>query len=156
MAVRIRRTYAQVSDAELLSRTAEDAEAFGVFYDRHEAMMLGFFVRATRRGDLAADLTAEVFAAALASASGFRAELGTPRSWLFGIARHELADLWERGRVENRARRRLGLEPLGLTDEVIERIEQIDAERAGAGLELLLDPPGRPARGDRGPRARGT
>jgi DNA-directed RNA polymerase specialized sigma24 family protein len=59
------------SDEELLVRTASEPEAFGVFYDRFEAAVLGFFFRATRRADLAADLTAEVFAAALASAAGF-------------------------------------------------------------------------------------
>jgi DNA-directed RNA polymerase specialized sigma24 family protein len=83
--------YEHASDADLLARTAEEAEAFGVFYDRFEAEVLGFFYRATRRADVAADLTAEVFAAALSSASSFNPRLGNARGWLFGIARHELA-----------------------------------------------------------------
>jgi RNA polymerase sigma-70 factor (ECF subfamily) len=127
--------HSHASDAELLGRTVDDPEAFGVFYDRFEADVLRFFYRATRRADIAADLTAEVFAAALASASAFNRELGSARGWLFGIARHELADAWERGRVEDRARRRLGLEPLALTDEMIERVEQLGGERST--LELL-------------------
>ena len=57
--------YSQADDAELLALTASDPEAFGVFYERFEAQLLGFFWRATRRADIAADLTAEVFAAAL-------------------------------------------------------------------------------------------
>ena len=120
------------SDAELLARAHGDPDAFGAFYDRFEREVLAFFMRATGRAELAADLTAEVFAAALSSASGFRAELGSARAWLFGIARHELADAWERGRVEDRARRRLGMEPLALSDEALERIEEL-----GGGAQAL-------------------
>lgn len=121
------------SDAELLGLAGSDPEAFGVFYDRFERQVLAFFIRATSRADLAADLTAEVFAAALSSAARFRPELGSARAWLFGIARHELADAWERGRVEDRARRRLGIEPLALSDLALERIEEL----AGADSEAL-------------------
>ncbi len=122
------------SDEELLARTPTDPEAFGCFYDRFEAQVLAFFVRATRRADIAADLTAEVFAAALSSVSSFDPGLGNARAWLFGIARHELADTWERGRVEDRARRRLGLEPLALTDETIDRLERLGSEVGALAL----------------------
>lgn len=122
------------SDAELLMLAGVDAEAFGVFYDRFEREVLAFFIRATSRADLAADLTAEVFAAALSSAARFRPELGSARAWLFGIARHELADTWERGRAEDRARRRLGIEPLSLSDLALERIEEL----AGGGSDALV------------------
>jgi RNA polymerase sigma factor (sigma-70 family) len=116
--------YSSLGDDELLELTVEDPDAFGVFYDRFEEEVLAFFMRATRRPEVAADLTAEVFAAALSSARLFRAELGSARGWLFGIARHELADTWQRGRVEDRARRRLGLEPMTLSDEALERIDE--------------------------------
>jgi RNA polymerase sigma factor (sigma-70 family) len=129
------------TDGELLGLTTEDPEAFGAFYDRFEVEVLGFFWRATRRSDLAADLTAEVFAAALSSAGGFRPELGSARAWLFGIARHELADAWQRGRVEDRARRRLGLEPVVLTDEALERIDELGRRGPGGALRLLEDLP---------------
>ncbi len=130
-----------VSDEDLLALSSEDPEAFGAFYDRFEAEVLGFFWRATRRADLAADLTAEVFAAALASAGAFRPELGGARAWLFGIARHELADTWERGRVEDRARRRLALEPLVLSDEALERIEELGSGARNGALRLLENLP---------------
>ncbi len=132
--------YSTLSDGELLELTVEDPDAFGAFYDRFEEELLAFFMRATRRADLAADLTAEVFAAALSSARLFRAELGSARGWLFGIARHELADTWQRGRVEDRARRRLGLEPMTLSDEALERIDELGACGSGA-LTLLEDLP---------------
>ncbi len=68
-------------------------------------------------GISAADLTGEVFAAVLESLDGFRPELGSARGWLFGIARHELAQLWRRRRVEAGARRRVGMGAVELTDE---------------------------------------
>jgi len=127
-------------DAELLRASRSEPEAFGVFYDRTERQILAFFMRATGRADIAADLTAEVFAAALASVAGYREDLGSPRAWLFGIARHHLGDLWERGAVEDRARRRLGMEPIVLDDPALERIEEIAAVD-GLVLELLSELP---------------
>lgn len=112
-----------------------------MFYDRFEREVLAFFYRATRRADIAADLTAEVFAAALESVRSFNPHLGSARGWLFGIARHELADLWDRGRVEDRARRRLGMEPLAVTDAMLERIEQLGSERSVSAVQLLADLP---------------
>jgi RNA polymerase sigma factor (sigma-70 family) len=132
--------YASLSDSELLELTVEDPDAFGAFYDRFEEELLAFLMRATRRAEVAADLTAEVFAAALSSARLYRGELGSARAWLFGIARHELADTWQRGRVEDRARRRLGLEPVPLSDEALERIDELDALETGV-LRLLEDLP---------------
>jgi RNA polymerase sigma factor (sigma-70 family) len=130
-------THSSASDDELLSLSRDEPEAFGVFYDRLEVEVLGFFWRATRRADLAADLTAEVFAAALSSVAGFKPQLGTARAWLFGIARHELADAWRRGRVEDEARRRLGLEPLLLSDEALERIDELGGRESAGALRLL-------------------
>ena len=132
--------YTTLSDGELLELSVEDPDAFGAFYDRFEEELLAFFMRATQRAELAADLTAEVFAAALASAGLFRAELGSARGWLFGIARHELADTWQRGRVEDRARRRLGLEPISLTDDALELIDELGARPSGT-LRLLEELP---------------
>jgi RNA polymerase sigma-70 factor (ECF subfamily) len=128
--------YAKASDAELLALSLTDPEAFGAFYDRFEDQVLRFFRRATRQAEAAADLTAEVFAAALESADRFDPRLGSAQAWLFGIARHELSDAWQSGRIEDRARRRLGLDPLVLTDDAIERIDQLSDDQHPA-LELL-------------------
>jgi RNA polymerase sigma factor (sigma-70 family) len=127
------------TDEELLVRTAGDPEAFGVFYDRYERRILAFFARATGQPDAAADLTAEVFAAALVGASSFRPELGRAQGWLFGIARHQLADAWEHGRVEDRARRRLGIEPMVLRDELLDRIDELGA--GDQAVRLLAELP---------------
>src|SRR5919198_727828 len=59
-------------------------------------------------------------------------------AWLHGIARHTLARSAKRRRVEDRARRRLGMPPLELTDELLERVDRIGADdRAAALLERL-------------------
>jgi RNA polymerase sigma factor (sigma-70 family) len=131
------RDLSRCSDEELLELGRADAQAFGVFYDRYEDPMLGFLRRATGRADLAADLTAEVFAVALASLDAFRAELGTGRAWLFGIARHELAQTWRRGRVEAAARGRLGMEPMALSDDDLERIDRMAALAPLDSVSLL-------------------
>jgi Sigma-70 region 2 len=110
------------SDEELLVLGAQDAQAFGALYDRYEDPLLAFFRRATGHADLAADLTAEVFAVALASVGSFRPELGSARGWLFGIARHELAQSWRRGRVDAEARRRLGMEPISTPGQLLKGV----------------------------------
>jgi RNA polymerase sigma-70 factor (ECF subfamily) len=122
------------SDDELLRATAADRSAFGEFYERHERALLGFFGGATRRADIAADLTAETFARALESCAGFDPGRGSARMWLFGIARNVLAGSARRGRVESEARRRLGLKTLPLHPD---QLDAIDALIAGEGDALV-------------------
>ena len=124
----------QFTDEELLARAFADPDAFARFYARYERPVAAFFMRAVGSAELAADLTAEVFAQALASAARFDPALGQAAGWLFGIARHVLARSRERGRVENQARRRLGLAPLALDDELIERIEAAAGETPALAL----------------------
>ena len=56
-------------DNELLLAARTCAEAFGVFYERHFASVLGFFCRRVPGVEEAFDLAAETFAAALGSVS---------------------------------------------------------------------------------------
>jgi RNA polymerase sigma-70 factor (ECF subfamily) len=114
-----------VSDAELLSASSADPEAFGVFYDRHAAAVLAFLVRRTDSAQLAADLVAETFAAAFISRRRYR-DTGAPAlAWLLGIARHKLASAVRSERVERRARKRLALERIEVDDRSLERIEEL-------------------------------
>ena len=112
------------SDQELLRDPSGDPEGFGLFYRRHERVVLGFFVRTTGRGDLALDLTAETFARALESHRGYDSRRGEARSWLLGIARHVLAGSLARGRVESSARSRRGMASLTLDDRLVASIEE--------------------------------
>ncbi|HEX2102579.1 MAG TPA: RNA polymerase sigma factor [Solirubrobacteraceae bacterium] len=123
-------------DSDELLLAGSDAASFESFYLRHVDGLLGYFARRTRDAELAADLTAETFAAALAGRRRYRPEAGPAAGWLYGIATKKLADAQRRGYVERRARRRLGMERLDLSDEDIARIERLgEADHA----TLLVD-----------------
>jgi RNA polymerase sigma factor (sigma-70 family) len=121
------------SDEALLAEAdpAHAGAAFACFYERHERALLAFFVRRVRDPEVAADLTAETFAEALASRRRFRRmREGSAAGWLYGIAGNLLGRSVRRGRVEDRFRRRLGTEPLILEDEQLRGIEALEAEAA--------------------------
>jgi RNA polymerase sigma-70 factor (ECF subfamily) len=124
------------SDDELLIAARDDADAFAALYRRYEGPMLAFFLRRVGRADVAADLAAETFAQALASRHRYRAARGPAGGWLFGIARHVLARSIKRRQVEDRARRRLKLPPLVLTDDELEAVEAL-ASQDGQVVDLL-------------------
>jgi RNA polymerase sigma-70 factor (ECF subfamily) len=133
------------SDAELLRAARRDPAAFGVFYDRHADAVLAYFTRRTADAQTAADLTGETFAQAFASRRRFRSMGAPATAWLFAIARHELNHWLRRRAVEDRARRRLGLERLELDDEAIARIEELadlPALQAAVAGALAQLPPG--------------
>jgi RNA polymerase sigma-70 factor (ECF subfamily) len=85
------------TDAELLIATREDVEAFGVFYRRHVEWVLGFLARRVGNSELAADLTAEVFAAALLASDRYDPARGAANSWLYGIVANNLGSAARRG-----------------------------------------------------------
>ena len=115
-------------------------EGFAAFYRTHAEPLTAFFMRRTGDAELTADLVAETFAAALASASRYEPARGAPVAWLYGIARNQLLHAQRRGRVDDRMRRRLGMERLELTDAAIERVEAIAAaEGTARALRELMD-----------------
>lgn len=121
-------------DAALVAAVAaKDDAAFTVLYRRYLPVVLRWCLRETGDREIAADLSAEVFAAALISARRYRSEQGSVLAWLLGIARNKLLESWRRKRVENSARRRLHLEPVALTDADLDRVE----ERASLDEEIL-------------------
>jgi RNA polymerase sigma-70 factor (ECF subfamily) len=125
-----------LDDAALLAALRTDPDAYAALYRRYERAILGYLIRRTRSPELAADLAAETFAAALESLRKDHGPTGAAGAWLFGIARNKLADSARRGRVEEGARRRLALERLTLTDEALERIDALtqDARTLVAAL----------------------
>jgi RNA polymerase sigma-70 factor (ECF subfamily) len=64
---------------------------------------------------------------------------------LFGIARNVLARSRQRGRVENRARLRLGLSPLAVDDELLERVVETEGDEHALRLLASLPPDQREA-----------
>src|ERR1700684_686042 len=63
------------------------AEAFAAFYVEHVEAVQRFVARRVADRDVAADLTADIFVAAIESAHTYRSGRGTPGAWLFGVAR---------------------------------------------------------------------
>jgi RNA polymerase sigma factor (sigma-70 family) len=117
---------AEDDEASLVTAVAGgDAAAFGVLYRRHLPVVLRWCLRETGNHEVAADLSAEVFAAALISAHRYRAAQGSVLAWLLGIARNKLLESLRRRRVANSARRSLHLEPVLLTDPDLERIDEL-------------------------------
>ena len=130
------------SDADLLAATVAEPDAFGVFYRRHVNAILGYLMARTGRADLAADLCAEVFASALEEADRYEPARAPARAWLFAIAGSRLVDSFRRGRVEDSARRRLGMPARVLTDRDLERVEElVDLSRGLSAEALVADLP---------------
>jgi len=127
------------SDDELLTTGGPDG--FAVFYRRHVEAILRYHARWASDAEVAADLTAETFAAALEAKARFRPGGPPARSWLFGIAVKKLADYRRRGYAEDRARRRLGMERVEPTDADLRWIESMagDVEVAEFVDELPED-----------------
>ncbi|MEV7563199.1 sigma-70 family RNA polymerase sigma factor [Streptomyces sp. NPDC089795] len=119
-------------------------EGFGAFYEEHIDAVLGFVTRRVTDPHLAADLTADIFLAAMGSARSYRQHRGVPVAWLFGIARNVLA-----GHARGKARESGALARLSgrrlLDDEDVAALEErIDAQRAYrdlAGRHAALSDP---------------
>jgi DNA-directed RNA polymerase specialized sigma24 family protein len=132
----------ETSDGELLAASGSRPDAFAAFYDRYETALVGYFTRRTGDAEVAADLTAEVFAAALGAAQRYRPEAPTAAGWLFTIARNTLSKSLRRGRVEANARRRVGIrEAVAFTGDDIagelETSELVVRKRVSRGLSNL-------------------
>lgn len=122
------------TDGELLVATPTEPEAFAIFYRRHVRGLLAFFRRRAGDAELAFDLTAETFAAALEAAPRYELREEPARGWLYGIAWNKLHEAWRRGQADDSARRELAMAPIVLTDEGLARIEVL---AGGPALELL-------------------
>jgi RNA polymerase sigma factor (sigma-70 family) len=130
-------------DAAFVAALAvRDDAAFTALYRRHLPAVLRWCLRETGNREVAADLSAEVFAAALISARRYRPEQGSVLAWLLGIARNKLLESRRRKRVEDSARRRLRLEPVSLGDADLDRVEELASldEEILALVQALPEP----------------
>ena len=116
-----------LDDTELLVRARGDPEAFGTFYSRYVRALLAYFCARTLDHEVASDLTAETFAAALAGVERYDPDKGSPRQWLYGIANNKLKRLWRTSRVSSEARRKLELQTPPAAATGWEAIEAADA-----------------------------
>lgn len=114
-------------DPDTLQRIAHDPDAFEAFYRQHAEAVQRFVARRVADPHRAADLTADVFLAAIESADGYRPGRGSPVAWLFGVARVVVAAEHRRATRERRANARVDGRRL-LDDDDVERMqERIDA-----------------------------
>jgi RNA polymerase sigma factor (sigma-70 family) len=117
-----------------LPRIAHDPQAFEAFYREHVEPVQRFVARRVDDPYLAADLTAEVFLAAIDAAAGYRPERGTPAAWLFGVARIVVAGEHRRSARERQAHARLQGRRLLGDDDLGRMRERIDAATRSRAL----------------------
>ncbi|MGW6982752.1 RNA polymerase sigma factor, partial [Streptomyces sp. NPDC054932] len=115
-------------------------EGFGAFYEEHVDAVLGFVTRRVADPHVAADLTADIFLAAMGSASGYRPGRGAPVAWLFGIARNVLSGHARGLARESGALARLSGRRLLDDEDVAALEERIDAQRATRWLPSTARP----------------
>lgn len=124
--------------AEQLPRIGSDPELFDAFYSEHLEDLQRFVARRVGDPERAADLTADIFIAAIDSAHRYRPH-GTPKSWLYGIARIVVAEDRRQGARERAREKRLRGSAL-LDEEETALIERrIDAAAWSRWLYEAMD-----------------
>jgi RNA polymerase sigma factor (sigma-70 family) len=131
-------------DVEVIVRSWDVPEVFGVLFERHAEPMLAFFARRTLDAEAAAELVAETFAEAFSSRRRFRDQGVDGAGWLYGIGRNLLSHYFRSGAVDARARRRLGMPERTANDDDYDRIEELidfqaRAKEIRAALADLLE-----------------
>ena len=111
-----------------------DPAGFAAFYEQQFDAVLGFVTRRVDSPHLAADLTADIFVAALENVHTYDARRGSPVAWLYGISRNVISAHFRGSVREQHVVARITGRRL-LDDEDISAIErQIDAARAARRL----------------------
>lgn len=136
----------QITDDEV-SRIGRDPDLLEAFYREHAETVRAFLIRRVADPHLVADLTADIFLAAIDGAEGYRPAHGRPVAWLLGIARNKVADSRRKRARRLRAESRVVGHRL-LDDDAIHRIdERIQAERMTRALyDALAQLPARDRR----------
>jgi RNA polymerase sigma factor (sigma-70 family) len=123
---------------EPLTRIGHEPDAFEAFYRDHVDGVQRFVARRVDDPHLAADLTAEVFLAAIEGAHTYLPTRGPVIAWLYGVGRNTIAAEVRRRSRELHAVRRISGQRL-LDPASLARIEErIDAERESRRLYRAL------------------
>ena len=115
-----------------------DPDALEAFYREHLGSVQLFVARRVSTPEEAADLTADIFLAAVEASSRYRGDGAAPRAWLYGIARHVVADHYRSAARATRAVKRIEGRAL-LDEDATERIvARLDGQRQSRGLLASL------------------
>jgi len=125
--------------AEQLPLIGIDADVFEVFYREHVEAVQRFVVRRVGDRERAADLTTEVFLAAVDSAHSYRPRRGAPRTWLLGIARTVVASDGRRRDRQRTGEARLRGSALLDEDDAARMDARIDAAARSRQLYRAMD-----------------
>jgi RNA polymerase sigma factor (sigma-70 family) len=129
-----------LTDAQALEALRRDPEAICALYDRYVVQLVRFLQRVGATQEVAWDVAQETFARLLAR--GYRGRLEPGASawpWLAVTSRNLLRDGQRRGRVDERARRRIGVSVTGGgEDELEDALARFDIERRAVGIDEAL------------------
>lgn len=115
-----------------------DPDAFEAFYRDHIEAVHRFVARRVEVAEDAADLTAEVFVAAIHASRAYRGQAAAPRAWLYGIARRVVAGHHRSTTRALRAAPVIGAREL-LDDDSTDRIAgRIDSESTARAVYRSL------------------
>jgi RNA polymerase sigma factor (sigma-70 family) len=129
----------QTGDRELLRQARSDSGAIGVLFRRHAANLERFLTAETGNHAVAAELTAETFAAVLCGVRGFRGDSDREAvAWLYAIARNLARNWHRRGRVETAARTQLQMPLRDPADYAEEAEDRVSAALRGSELDRAV------------------
>lgn len=124
--------------ARQLPLIGTDPELFDAFYSENLEPLLRFVARRVGDPERAADLTADIFLAAIESAHRFQPR-STPRAWLYGIARVVVAEDRRRGSRERVRDKRLRGRALLDEEETAQIERRIDAGARSREIYEAMD-----------------
>lgn len=119
-------------------RIGDDPDVLEAFYREHLPAVQRFVARRVADPHLAADLTADVFVAAIDGADGYRSDRSSPGGWLMGVARNVVASEFRRQARHRTAERRIAGRRLLDADALARIEERIDVERESRELYAAL------------------
>jgi RNA polymerase sigma factor (sigma-70 family) len=114
-----------------------DPDVFASFYGAHLQAVQGFVARRVSDPHLAADLTADVFIAAIDSADRYRPERGAPEAWLIGVARNVVNAEFRRATKHRAVTRRICARELLDSDSLADIEHRIAAREVYQAVSRL-------------------
>jgi RNA polymerase sigma-70 factor (ECF subfamily) len=125
-------------EGALVEEARRDPAAFAALYRLYRDRIYWYVRSHTRIEEDAADLTQQIFVQALGALDQYRPRRGPFAAWLFGIARHALANMHRRRATVTWEMLPGALQPVAADDPTVALQRREDIERL-RGLFLALD-----------------